>query len=82
MIFIDIDQPHLAPLYDPATVLVYNANGRDVTHVMVKGKFLVENRELVNVDMREILDSGNATARSIWREAGLGDVPAAGLRGA
>jgi 5-methylthioadenosine/S-adenosylhomocysteine deaminase len=69
LVLVDVDQPHLAPMYDPIAVLVYNASGRDVTDVMVGGEFIVENRALVRADLTRILRDGQAAAERVW-EAG------------
>ena len=44
IIAINLRQPHLVPLYDPYSTLVYNARGSDVVLVMVAGIVRVENR--------------------------------------
>lgn len=44
IIAINLRQPHLVPLYDPYSTLVYNARGSDVIHVMVGGVLRIENR--------------------------------------
>jgi 5-methylthioadenosine/S-adenosylhomocysteine deaminase len=75
MILLDTDKPHLSPMYDPTTVLVYNAHGSDVTHVMVNGEFTVWNRDLCQGNLATILAEGNDSARDVWRAAGLPDVP-------
>jgi 5-methylthioadenosine/S-adenosylhomocysteine deaminase len=66
LILVDIDQPHLAPLDDPFGVLVYNASGRDVTHVMVDGAFLVTDRRLTYADTSELIRDAQATATRVW----------------
>ena len=38
MIVVDIDQPHLTPLYNPFSHMVYAAGGRDVVHNIVGGR--------------------------------------------
>jgi len=42
IIAIDLRKPHLVPLYDPFSILVYNARGSDVALVMVAGEILVQ----------------------------------------
>ncbi len=71
MILVDLDQPHLAPLHEPVTVLVYNASGRDVTHVMVGGRFLVEDRRLVTGNASEMVAAAQGVAERVWRAGGL-----------
>jgi cytosine/adenosine deaminase-related metal-dependent hydrolase len=45
----------MAALDDPFGVLVYNASGRDVTHVMVDGALLVADRRLAYADTSELI---------------------------
>jgi 5-methylthioadenosine/S-adenosylhomocysteine deaminase len=40
-----VDQPHLTPLYDPYSHLVYAARAADVRHVMVRGRWLLFHRQ-------------------------------------
>jgi len=67
---IDVRQPHLAPLYDPVSQVVYAASGADVCHVLVGGRFLVRDRKLTTIDaeatMAEITDIA-AEIRSLGR---------------
>jgi 5-methylthioadenosine/S-adenosylhomocysteine deaminase len=69
--FVDCDQPHLSPLYDPVSVLVYNAGRRDVTDVMVGGEFVVQGGEVTWADRHELVSSAQAAAERIWAQAGL-----------
>jgi 5-methylthioadenosine/S-adenosylhomocysteine deaminase len=55
IIVIDLDQPHLTPLYDPYSHLVYAATGADVQTVLVHGHILVQNRRLLSFDLEETL---------------------------
>lgn len=55
LIVIDLDQPHLTPLYDPYSHLVYAAGGADVQTVMVHGRILVQDRELLAFDLEETM---------------------------
>ena len=64
LVVIDLDQPHLTPLYDPYSHLVYAATGADVQTVVVEGKILVEDRRLLAFDLAETL----ARARELGRK--------------
>ncbi len=64
LVVIDLDQPHLTPLYDPFSHLVYAATGADVQTVVVQGKVLVEDRRLLAFDLAETL----ARARELGRK--------------
>jgi 5-methylthioadenosine/S-adenosylhomocysteine deaminase len=55
LVVIDLDQPHLTPLYDPYSHLVYAATGADVQTVVVEGRILVQDRQLLAFDLAETL---------------------------
>jgi 5-methylthioadenosine/S-adenosylhomocysteine deaminase len=55
LIAIDLDQPHLTPLYDPVSHLVYAVKGSDVRHVWVNGRQVVYGGELQMVDVAEVI---------------------------
>ncbi|MDR3568690.1 MAG: amidohydrolase family protein [Syntrophobacteraceae bacterium] len=55
LVALDLLQPHLTPLYDPVSHIVYAARGGDVRFVWVDGRMVVENRKLPTVDEAEIL---------------------------
>jgi 5-methylthioadenosine/S-adenosylhomocysteine deaminase len=56
VIFLDLNQPHLVPGYDPFSLLVYSARGSDVQAVMVDGRMLMENRKIMTFDPEEVMD--------------------------
>ncbi|MEE4359239.1 MAG: amidohydrolase [Desulfococcaceae bacterium] len=68
IIIADTEQPHLQPLYDPVSHLVYSADGSDVRDVLVAGKVLVKNRKLCSADMGKIMEKMLETAKSIREE--------------
>ncbi len=55
IIVVDLNSPHLSPLYDPAAALVYSASGADVKDVIVDGKILMAERALRFLDPQEIM---------------------------
>jgi 5-methylthioadenosine/S-adenosylhomocysteine deaminase len=55
IIIIDLNKPHLTPLYDPYSHLVYAANGSDVKTVIVNGKIIMENYEILTTDEEAIM---------------------------
>ncbi len=65
IILLDTRSPHLTPMYHPESHIVYAAGGADVRHVLVAGKPVVEDRQLLPLDLREIMDRVNAIARDI-----------------
>ena len=55
IIVINLDQPHLTPIYDPYSHLVYAATGADVQTVLVHGRILVQDRKILSFDLEETL---------------------------
>ncbi|HBD09796.1 MAG TPA: hypothetical protein DCZ69_16215, partial [Syntrophobacteraceae bacterium] len=55
IVAIDLRRPHLTPVYDPISHLVYAASGRDVTHVWVAGLEVVVHGEVVTVDVGAVM---------------------------
>ena len=54
-IVLDLNQPHLTPLYHPASHLVYAARGSDVIHSVINGRLVMQNRRLLTLDEPAIL---------------------------
>jgi 5-methylthioadenosine/S-adenosylhomocysteine deaminase len=55
IITIDLEQPHLVPMYDPYSHLVYCANSSDVENVIINGKIIMRNRKVLTMDEEKIL---------------------------
>ncbi len=54
-IVLDLDQPHLTPVYSPVSHLVYAARGSDVTDSVIGGRLVMEERRLLTLDEPAIL---------------------------
>jgi 5-methylthioadenosine/S-adenosylhomocysteine deaminase len=65
IIIIDTRCPHLTPMYDPCSHLVYAAKGSDVVTSIVDGKVLMENRELSTLMLDPILRDVRGIAEEI-----------------
>ena len=55
MILLDMDKPHLCPVNDPFSAVVYSAQASDVDTVIVDGNILMENRELKTIDEERVM---------------------------
>ncbi len=65
LIVVDLNQPHLTPLYDPYSHLVYTAGSADVRHVMVAGRWLLKDRQLTTLNWPEIAGRLAAGSRDL-----------------
>ncbi|MBV5316755.1 MAG: amidohydrolase [Desulfobulbaceae bacterium] len=54
-IVLDLNQPHLTPIYHPVSHLVYAARGSDVLHSVIGGQVVMRNRQLLTLDESVIL---------------------------
>jgi 5-methylthioadenosine/S-adenosylhomocysteine deaminase len=65
IITLDPSRPHLTPVYDYYSHLVYCANGCDVCDSIIDGKLVMENRQLKTVRLGSILRDAETIARRI-----------------
>ena len=54
LIVVDFTKPHLTPLYNPVSHLVYAAGPADVRHSIINGRLVMEDRRLLTLDLDEI----------------------------
>jgi 5-methylthioadenosine/S-adenosylhomocysteine deaminase len=62
---IDFKKPHLQPLYNETSHIVYSTKGADVDTVLVKGKIIMENRKLTTVNTEKILNLAAKTKQKL-----------------
>ncbi len=65
LIVVDVNQPHLTPLYDPYSHLVYAARAADVRHVMVGGRWLLTDRQFTTLDWPALAGSARSHCRDL-----------------
>lgn len=65
IITVDLKKPHLIPMYDIYSHLVYAAIASDVETVMVNGKIVVNNGRLITGDEESILHKASEWGRKI-----------------
>jgi 5-methylthioadenosine/S-adenosylhomocysteine deaminase len=68
IIVLDLDVPHMVPVYDITSHLVYAAHSSDVCTVIIDGCVVMRDRELLTLDEGEIF----ARAREMAREIAAG----------
>jgi 5-methylthioadenosine/S-adenosylhomocysteine deaminase len=62
IIILDIDKPHLTPMYNPYSHIVYAARGNDVSHSIINGQPVMEDRKLLTLDIEEIMERAREKA--------------------
>ncbi|MEM6549851.1 MAG: amidohydrolase family protein [Pseudomonadota bacterium] len=69
LIIIDARRPHFTPMIDALGNIVHLGHGRDVTHVMVDGRFVVEDGRATMADEDAIMHDAQAAAEALWIRA-------------
>ena len=65
VIVVDTNQPHLVPMYNPHSHLVYAANGSDVCHTVINGRLVMEDRNMLTLDLDEVIARAKMQARKV-----------------
>ena len=70
IIIINLNKPHLTPLYNEYSHIVYTMNGADVDTVLINGKVVMKNRKLLTLREDQIMAAVEATAIKIKKKFG------------
>jgi len=54
IIILDLNRPHLQPIYNIVSHLVYSATGADVRDVIIDGKLVMHNRKILTLEEEKI----------------------------
>jgi 5-methylthioadenosine/S-adenosylhomocysteine deaminase len=65
LIMIDLKKPHLTPLHDPVSHLVYAVRGTDVSTTIVNGKLLMLNGDFLTIDYEKTIDQAQRCAQEL-----------------
>jgi len=65
VILVDMNQPHLTPLYNCYSQLVYEARGADVKTSIINGKVVMKDRQLLTVDQTAAMENVRGIAADI-----------------
>ncbi len=64
LILLDLNQPHLQPCYN-GDLLVYSANGADVTDVIINGDVVLRERKFLSFDLKETMQQVRRLATTL-----------------
>ena len=65
LIIVDLKKPHLTPVYNLCSQLVYSASGADVQTSIINGKIVMRDRRLLTIDIEEVMDRVITIAQNI-----------------
>jgi len=65
LVIVDFKKPHLCPLFNEISHLVYSARSSDVNTVLINGKIVMENREITTMDTHKVLEMAEKTKEKL-----------------
>ncbi|MCK5490999.1 MAG: amidohydrolase [Candidatus Pacebacteria bacterium] len=65
IIILDFNKPHLVPIYNYYSHLVYSVSGGDVQSCIIDGKIVMEERKILSFNVEEVMQKVNEIARKI-----------------
>lgn len=71
LILLDIDQPHIQPTHNMVNTLVDSFNSNDVIDVIVDGKIIMRNREVLTLDEEKIIYESKLATEDLAKRACL-----------
>lgn len=71
LITVDTDAPHLTPIWNPVATMVFAAQGSDVHTVVIDGKVVMRDRQVLTMDEDAIVDNARRRTPEIARRAGV-----------
>ncbi|MFF9456260.1 amidohydrolase family protein [Streptomyces flaveolus] len=71
LVVVDLERPHLRPLHDLESTLVYSARGSDVVVTIIDGEIVYQHGRCLRVDERAAVDEAQERAERLVARAGL-----------
>jgi cytosine/adenosine deaminase-related metal-dependent hydrolase len=71
VVAVDLRAPHLTPRIAVPNLLAYYAEGHDVSTVIVGGRILMRDRQVLTVDAAAVVERGQAEAEAAFRRVGV-----------
>lgn len=68
LIVVDTRSPHLTPMYNPFSHLVYAARGADVKHTVINGRVVMRDRKILTLDEMAAIDRVRKIAEKLKRQ--------------
>ena len=65
LIIVDTNKPHLTPMYNPVSHMVYAAIGSDVTTSIINGTVVMQDGKIKTMDIKAVMDDVNRIATEI-----------------
>lgn len=74
-ITIDTNNPRMVPNINPVSTVVYSAKGCDVDNVIIDGKFIVKDKEILSMDEQAIMDKAKKIVTQVLEKTKIENKP-------
>lgn len=71
LVLISLDEPNAVPMYDVYAQIAYSLKGSDVETVMIGGKFVMRDHNLLTVNEQEVLTKAREYGKSVAASLGM-----------
>ena len=65
IIVLDINKPHLTPMYNAFSHIVYSARGSDVSHTIINGRLVMAEGKILTMDINEVIKKAGNCSRQV-----------------
>jgi 5-methylthioadenosine/S-adenosylhomocysteine deaminase len=65
IIIVNMKKPHLIPIHDPVSNLIYAARGSDVCTTIVNGQILMEDNQVLSIDQEKVIERAARAAEEL-----------------
>jgi 5-methylthioadenosine/S-adenosylhomocysteine deaminase len=59
------------PNVNPVSAVVYSAKGSDVDNVIIDGKWIVENRKILTMDQKAVMEKAKKAIVQVLKKTGI-----------
>ena len=71
LVIISMQKPHLTPVFNPVSHIVYASEGSDVQTTIIDGKIVMENRVVKSLNEEQVIRNANNRAVKLLERAGI-----------
>ena len=71
IILVNAHNPHMIPIHDPVSAIVWAANGNDVDTVIIDGKIVMQDKKVLTMDEEKILRDAEMRKEKILSQSGV-----------
>ena len=68
LVVVDLRRPHLTPALRVVSDFVHNGQASDVRSVMVDGRWLMRDRQVLTIDEADVVTRAEEIGRRVWRQ--------------